>query len=146
MAEAVKKAVLSHNYSQTPIRGAEQFALPQHLYQRLLSSHLTKWGLLDEKFLKQQFTRDTIDALSEYSDKLDAGHAEFPIPVLIERGVLTKADFQHRIIAPRNVNIALLERILFTGGMLSKRISYLIDHKILTRESLWQFFVNSRNT
>jgi hypothetical protein len=146
MAEAVKRAVLSHKFSQSPVKEVDLAALPQHLYQRLLGSHLTKWGLLDKAFLKQKFTRDTIEALCEYADRLNAGRAEFPVPVLIERGVLTKSDFQHRIIAPHNVNIALLERILFTGGALSRRISFLIDHKILTRESLWQFFVDKRSS
>ncbi len=145
MAEAVKRSTLGHKFAQTPVWGAEQFALPQHLYQRLCDSHLVKWGLLDKAFLKQQFTRDSIDALNEYSDKLDAGHAEFPIPALIAKKVLTKSDFQHRIIAPHNVNIALLERILFAGKMLSERISFLIEYDILTRESLWQFFVHKGN-
>ncbi len=145
MAEAVKKAVLKPKFSQTPVKGTEQFILPEHLTKRLGDSHLAKWGLLDKKFLQQQFTRDTIDALNEYSDRLDSGRSEFPTPTIIEQGVLTRVDFQHHIIAPHNVNIALFERILFAGAALSKRITFLVDHRILTRESLWQFFVNNRN-
>lgn len=111
---------------------------------RIQKSVLYRWGLVDDALLKTKLTLESQRFLLSLiaSTNLIDPHTE--PTVLLKHKIITKESFRQRIIAPFGIDKNRLRRFLHPSEYEAKTLEYLITKKILTAQTLWQFFLTTR--
>lgn len=112
---------------------------------RMKKSPLFALGLIDEEFIRRKgLKEETREFLRRLNNGLTIDGPKAS-SLLVEMGVITKADFQSHALAPKGIHEETLIILLRPIRRDQRAIKLLAGAKILNAKTLWSKFLNSEN-